>query len=119
MDIVKEFPNQKRWKQAGDLCLTNGRFDDAELCFKNSNDFQSLFLLYTCLGDKEGVQDLAKLTMDCKKYNISFSCFLLLREVDQCLETLIKAERYPEAAFFAKAYCPSHITRVVELWKAS
>jgi len=31
----------------------------------------------------------------------------------------MQAKRFPEAAFFAKAYCPSNITKVVELWKSS
>jgi len=29
----------------------------------------------------------------------------------------VKAKRIPEAAFFAKTYCPSKIDSLVELWK--
>lgn len=36
-----------------------------------------------------------------------------------CVSTLIQAKRFPEAAFFAKAYAPSHITEIVKLWKIS
>ena len=55
--------------------------------------------------------------MERKLCNIAFNAFFLLRDVDKCVETLILSKRYSEAAFFSKAYCPSHISRIVELWK--
>lgn len=37
-------------KQIGDLCLLKGQFEKAEEAFKLSNDFSSLFLIYSSLG---------------------------------------------------------------------
>lgn len=37
--------------------------------------------------------------------------------LDQCLELLIKTNRLPEAAFLARTYLPSQVSRVVKLWR--
>lgn len=63
------------------------------------------------------MQWLAEKCLVRKLCNIAFNAFFLLRDVDKCVETLIVSKRYSEAAFFSKAYCPSHIRRIVELWK--
>lgn len=54
-----------------------------------------------------------------KLCNVAFNSFFLLRDLDKCIETLLVSKRYSEAAFFSKAYCPSHIRKIVELWKNS
>ena len=33
------------------------------------------------------------------------------------MELLIKSNRLPEAAFFARTYLPSQVSRIVQLWK--
>lgn len=43
----------------------------------------------------------------------------MLRDVKNSLECLIASKKLPEAAFFAKTYIPSEISRVVVLWKES
>ena len=50
--------------------------------------------------------------------NVSFISNLMLGRLDTCLETLIDTDRLPEAAMFARTYCPSQISRVLALWKA-
>lgn len=42
-------------------------------------------------------------------------CFL--HRLDQCLELLIRTNRLPEAAFLARTYLPSQVSRVVKLWR--
>ena len=37
--------------------------------------------------------------------------------MEDCLELLIETNRLPEAAFFARTYLPSQISRVVKLWR--
>lgn len=69
------------------------------------------------VGYKEGIEQLGKDCFDKKVFAIAFNCYFMLRNVPQCLECLIGSQRLPEAAIFAKTYCPSQITRVVELWK--
>lgn len=51
--------------------------------------------------------------------NIAFYAFFVCADLDKCIEVLIKSNRIPEAAFFAKTYCPSKITPIVKLWKES
>lgn len=39
--------------------------------------------------------------------------------LDHCLELLIRTNRLPEAAFLARTYLPSQVSRVVKLWRES
>lgn len=51
------------------------------------------------------------------KNNISFLTYFMLGDLDKCLEILVKTDRIPEAAFFARTYAPSRITEMVKLWR--
>lgn len=51
--------------------------------------------------------------------NIAFAAFFTLADLEGCMEVLIRSKRFPEAAFFAKTYCPSRISLTVKLWKES
>jgi len=51
------------------------------------------------------------------KNNVSFLSYFLLGDLEKCLEILITSNRVPEAAFFARTYLPSEISRVVALWR--
>jgi coatomer subunit beta' len=48
---------------------------------------------------------------------VSFLSYFLLGELEKCLEILLAAGRIPEAAFFARTYLPSQVSRVVSLWR--
>ena len=37
--------------------------------------------------------------------------------MEKCLQILLDSNRIPEAAFFARTYLPSEISRIVELWR--
>lgn len=52
------------------------------------------------------------------KHNIAFSALMNLQAIDELLELLIKTDRLPEAALFARTYCPQKISEIVQLWKA-
>lgn len=65
------------------------------------------------------VKKLAESTCSNGKNNISFLSYLLLGDLDKCLQLLIETDRLPEAAFFARSYLPSKMSYVVELWKNS
>jgi len=41
----------------------------------------------------------------------------LLRKLEDCLHLLCDTGRIPEAAFLARTYLPSHVSRIVKLWK--
>jgi coatomer subunit beta' len=51
--------------------------------------------------------------------NVAFLTRFLSGDLNACLEILISTQRIPEAAFFARTYLPSQISRVVQLWKTS
>lgn len=44
-------------------------------------------------------------------------CYFLTRQVEKCIELLLSASRIAEAALFARAYAPSAVPRIVEMWK--
>ena len=44
-------------------------------------------------------------------------CVPLHYRLENCLEILIKSDRLPEAAFFARTHLPSHVGRVLLTWK--
>ena len=52
------------------------------------------------------------------KNNVAFLSSFLTGNLEDCLEVLIKSGRLPEAAFFARTYLPSEVSRVLPLWKA-
>lgn len=43
--------------------------------------------------------------------------FFILGEIENCYDLLIKTNRTPEAAFFARTFLPSHISQAVKLWR--
>lgn len=49
--------------------------------------------------------------------NVWYLCYSFLHSLDQCLELLIRTNRLPEAAFLARTYLPSQVSRVVKLWR--
>merc|ERR1712107_609443 len=49
--------------------------------------------------------------------NVSFLSYFMLGDLDKCLQILLDSNRIPEAAFFARTYLPSEISRIVEMWK--
>lgn len=107
--------NDDKWKMVGDLALLSGEIDLAENCLHKSKDWNGLLLLYTSLGVESKIRELGEQTAEAGKMNIAFVCFFLLKDMDKCIECLVKAGRVPEAAFFARSYCPSKISNVVKL----
>jgi coatomer subunit beta' len=117
-DILLEAESEQKWKQLGDAAL-NQEFDLklAEECFGRSKDLGGLLLLYTSLGDADGLNRLAKMASEQGRHNIAFVCLLLLHRLEDCVNLLCTTERIPEAAFMTRTYLPSHISRVLALWK--
>lgn len=65
------------------------------------------------------VKKLAESTRAKGINNITFLSYLLLGDLDKCLQLLLDTERFPEAAFFVRSYLPSKMSYVVGLWKDS
>lgn len=64
----------------------------AEQCLKHANDLSGLLLLYSSLGDADGITGLASIAKEHGKNNVSFLCLFLLGKVDECIQLLI--DRY-------------------------
>jgi len=110
-------PPRGKWKTLGDVALEQGDFTLARRCFAEAKDLSALFLVQTANGDADELANTAKLAQDTGVANVACMCYLLLNDVKSALQVLIKANRLPEAAFFARTYCPSQLAEVVKLWK--
>eukprot|EP01015_Nassula_variabilis_P027077 TRINITY_DN5486_c0_g1_i20.p1 TRINITY_DN5486_c0_g1~~TRINITY_DN5486_c0_g1_i20.p1 ORF type:complete len:329 (+),score=83.77 TRINITY_DN5486_c0_g1_i20:67-1053(+) len=115
--IAKQEDSANKWKQLGDLALIQGKVKVAIQALEASEDLSGLLLIYSSLGMKDGLRKLAEKAQATTKTNVAFTCYFLLNDIDKCLEILIESKRLPEAALFAKTYCPSKISSVVDLWK--
>ncbi|XP_075100485.1 coatomer subunit beta'-1 isoform X2 [Nicotiana tabacum] len=89
----------------------------AEECLKHANDLSGLLLLYSSLGDAEGITKLASFAKEHGKNNVAFLCLFLLGKVDECVQLLVDSNRIPEAAFMARSYLPSKVSEIVAIWK--
>jgi len=121
-DILRSFPDnvsmiKSKWKALGDLALESADFDLASVCFENSQDVTSLLLLYSSCGDATKLRKVAE-SAEAKNSNIAFLSYFLLQDTHSCLKVLLDSKRFPEAGFFARAYCPSEVSRVIKMWKA-
>jgi len=116
-EIAKEAATEQKWKQLSDLALASCKFDLVEQCLWSAEDIGGLLLLYTSTGNADGIDKLAKVALEKGKNNVAFICFFLLRNLEACLNLLCDTGRIPEAAFLARTYLPSHVSRIVKMWK--
>ena len=116
--LAKESASEQKWKQLAELATSQARFDLAQQCLHEAQDHGGLLLLATAAGNTEMVGKLGMQADQAGKHNVSFLSYFMLGDLEKCLEILLDSERIPEAAFFARTYLPSQISRVVELWRA-
>ncbi|GAA0140697.1 vesicle coat protein [Lithospermum erythrorhizon] len=121
LDIAKEIAqvaqSELKWKQLGDLAMSGGMLEMAEECLKQASDLSGLLLLYSSLGDAEGISELASRAKELGKNNVTFLCLFMLGRLEECLQLLIDSNRIPEAALMARSYLPSKVSEVVEVWR--
>ena len=84
----------------------------AEHCLKSAKDLSGLLLLYSARGSVGGLTALAADALAGGKHNVAFLARFLLGDLAGCVQLLIDSGRIPEAAFFARTYVPSAVTRV-------
>ncbi|KAF5403054.1 Coatomer subunit beta' [Paragonimus heterotremus] len=109
--------NESKWKQLAEVACRTCNFDLAEDCLSRTKDYASLLLLASSSGNGRMLQWIGEQASVESKDNVAFLARFLLADLEGCLELLLKADRLPEAAFFARAYLPSRIPEVVELWR--
>ena len=103
--------NNGRWRRLGDLALSNGNIELSQSCVKLSGDLSGLLLLYTASGDRQGIMRLADEARDAGRSNVAFLAYFITSQVEKCINLLIDTGRVPEAAFMARTYMPSMISR--------
>jgi len=107
-----------KWKRLSDAALKESNFELCESASLASNDYAGLLLMYSAIGNLDGMEKLAKSAEADGKTNIAFSTYLLTGNVEACANILVATNRLPEAAFFARTYLPSRVDEIVSLWKA-
>lgn len=119
LEIVKELDQVESWKTLGEAALNAWKFDLVEECFSKAGDYENLLLFYQITGNKKALSKLGHTAEKNEKNNLAFICYLVCQETQKCVDLLIKSDRLPEAALFARTYIPSEIPRIVDLWKTS
>lgn len=115
--LAREAENPQKWSQLADVASRKNNMALVKECMQKANDFSGLLLLATASGDAEMLEELGDNGSAQGRHNISFLSAFLRSDVERCLEILIETNRLPEAAFFARTYIPSQMSRIVELWR--
>ena len=66
------------------------QLDVAEECLRYAKDLSGLLLLYSAVGDAEGLEKLTASARENGKNNVAFVSLFLLGKVEECLELLIE-----------------------------
>lgn len=117
--LAKEAGHAQKWRQLAELATTQGELDLAQECLHQAQDYGGLLLLATSAGNADMVKKLGESAVTNGKNNVAFLSYMLLGDLEKCLQILIDSNRLPEAAFFARTYLPSQISQVVGLWRES
>jgi coatomer subunit beta' len=116
-EIAEDQQSVEKWKKVGDIALLAGYFSLAEQCFKKSQDYNSLLMFYSSIGDQAGLKYLLDEAEKEGKLNIAYEVAYLLALPEKCVEILTKSKRYSEAAMFARSYIPECIPKVMKEWE--
>ncbi|XP_066381648.1 coatomer subunit beta'-2-like isoform X2 [Miscanthus floridulus] len=121
LEVVKEIAiearSESKWKQLGELAMSTGKLEMAEECLLQAADLSGLLLLYSSLGDAEGITKLASMAKELGKNNVAFLCLFMLGKLEECLQLLVDSNRIPEAALMARSHLPSKVSDIVSIWK--
>ncbi|KAI6690016.1 hypothetical protein NL676_026844 [Syzygium grande] len=115
--LLRKSRASRKWKQLGELAMSTGKLDMAEECMNNAMDLSGLLLLYSSLGDAEGILRLSSLAKEQGKNNVAFLCLFMLGKLEDCLQLLVDSNRIPEAALMARSYLPSKVSDIVAIWR--
>ena len=116
--LAKKADSEAKWRQLGELAFSSGNMELAESCFNKAFDWSGLLMLYSAQGNAKGTSALSDMAHEHGKDNIAFICKYMVGDKHGCVDLLVECGRLPEAAFFARTYCPSRVTEVVKLWQS-
>ena len=117
-ELASKTDSEAKWRQLGELAFSAGDMVLSESCFNKSADWSGLLMLYSAQGNAEGIKGLSQSAHEHGKENIAFTCKFMMGDVQGCVDLLIECGRLPEAAFFARTYCPSRVTDIVGMWQS-
>uniref|UniRef100_A0A0P4W5G6 Beta'-coat protein n=1 Tax=Scylla olivacea TaxID=85551 RepID=A0A0P4W5G6_SCYOL len=117
--LAAEAGSEHKWRLVADLAQQRGDLQMAQTCLLRAHDYPGLLLQATATGNASFIREVGKEAEGQGRNNVAFLSHFLTGNLKECLELLIKTNRIPEAAFFARTYMPSEISRVVEVWKQS
>ncbi|KAI8905433.1 coatomer WD associated region-domain-containing protein [Gorgonomyces haynaldii] len=115
--IASEVDHEDKWKQIGDVALNSWNFGLALEAWKRANDLESLFLIYQASGNHQGLSELGQQAYGKGEVHLAFQCYLLTQNHEGCLQLLVEAKRFPEAAFYCRTHLPTKMTEVAGLWR--
>ncbi|RMY38716.1 hypothetical protein D0865_13024 [Hortaea werneckii] len=115
--LARDADVEHKWKIVGDAALAAWDLALAEECFTHSHDLGSLLLLYSSASDASGLRSLADQAKLAGQWNVAFTCLWLVRDIEGCLDVLVRTNRTAEAVLFAQTYAPSRCQGLVEVWK--
>lgn len=117
--LAKESEAEQKWKQLADLATSKCEFGLAQECLHQAQDFGGLLLLASAAGNADIMSRVGAGASKAGQNNVAFLSYFVMGNLEECLNVLISTGRLPEAAFFARTYLPSELSRVVTLWRES
>ncbi|KAG7154406.1 Coatomer subunit beta-like 1 [Homarus americanus] len=114
-----EAGSEHKWRLVADLAQQRGDLQTAQTCLLRAHDYPGLLLQATASGNGELIKEVGNEAESQGRNNVAFLSYFLTGNLKECLNLLIKTNRVPEAAFFARTYLPSEMSRVVGLWKTA
>ncbi|ETW49634.1 hypothetical protein PFMALIP_02342 [Plasmodium falciparum MaliPS096_E11] len=124
VDIINELERKEndsfvhnKYKKLGDTALVYNDIPMAIYCYKKTNDFSSLLIILSTLGDKIGIEELGQMCLNHQKFNIAFICYFLLHKINKCIHILLSNNNFAYAAFFSRVYKPSLLPTILKKWK--
>ncbi|KAG2462572.1 COPB2 protein, partial [Polypterus senegalus] len=113
--LAVEAKSEQKWKRVAELAVNKCQFGLAQECLHHAQDYGGILLLATASGNTVMVNRLAEEAEKDDKNNVAFLSYFLQGKLDKCLELLLKTGRLPEAAFLARSYLPSQVSRYSNL----
>ena len=118
LEIAEKTDAEHRWKVVGDAALAAWDIKLAEQCFVHAKDLGSLLLLHSSTGNVDGLKQLFTQADAAGANNVAFSALWLQRDLDGCIDLLVRTGRAAEAVLFSQTYKPSRAVGLVGEWKA-
>ncbi|KAL9273468.1 Coatomer subunit beta'-2-like protein, partial [Drosera capensis] len=85
-EIATEVHTESKWKRLGELAMSTGKLELTEKCLTNAMDLSGLLLLYSSIGDAEGIATLTTLAKLEGKNNVAFLCLFMLGKLEECVQ---------------------------------